>query len=49
MNIKFVNAKRAKETYIETEKKNCIKQTRQYGLTKHAEKNSLQPTTYPSK
>ena len=49
MNVKFVNVKQADETYrYRDTKKNCTKQTRQYGITKFAEKNSLHPTTYPS-
>jgi hypothetical protein len=50
MNVKFVNAKQAKETYqLETPKQNCTKPTRQYGITKYAEQNSIHPTTFPSK
>jgi hypothetical protein len=34
---------------IGTPEKHCTKQTRQYGTTKHADKNSLHQTTYALK
>ena len=41
MNIKFVNAKQAKEHIsIETPKKNCTKPMQQYGITKYADQQN---------
>ena len=38
-----------KRISTETPEKNCTKPTWQYGVTKYTEKNSLDPTIYPSK
>jgi hypothetical protein len=49
-NVKFVNAKQAKEKIsIETPKKNFTKPRRQYGITKYAEKKQLTLNYIPIK
>ena len=39
LNVKFVNAKQAKETYQYRNTKNYTKPTWQYGIAKYAENN----------
>jgi len=49
-NVKFANAKQAKEAYqYRNTKEKLYKTTQQYGIIKFAEKNSLHSNTYASK
>jgi len=49
MNVKFVNAKQAKETYQNGNARGKMyEKSRQCGITKHAKKNSLHPITSSS-
>jgi len=49
-NIKFVNAKQAKEIYsYKNTKKDCTKLLQLYGVTRPVETNNYRQTTLPSR
>jgi hypothetical protein len=46
-NVKIINAKKAKQIYqYKNIKEKCVRPTQQYGITKHADRNSHNPATY---